>query len=79
MSALLIGYGFTGDWKKMCVVDTERGSANLYSHLGSYYVLTLEELFTTERYCGAIRLCENNGIECIILDSISHEWSGPCG
>ena len=79
MSALLIAYGLTGDWKKICVVDTERGSANLYSHLGSYYVLTLEEPFTPENYIEAIKLCENSGIECIILDSISHEWSGPGG
>ena len=34
MSALLIAYGLTGDWRKIAVVDTERGSANLYSHLG---------------------------------------------
>jgi hypothetical protein len=79
MSALLIAYGLSGDWKKIAVVDTERESANLYSHLGSYYVLTLEEPFTPERYIEAIKLCENSGIECIILDSISHEWSGPGG
>jgi Holliday junction resolvasome RuvABC ATP-dependent DNA helicase subunit len=75
MSALLIAFGLTGDWKKIAAVDTERGSANIYSHLGSYYVLTLEEPLTPSTYIEAIRLCENSGIECIILDSISHEWS----
>jgi hypothetical protein len=55
MSALLIAFGLTGDWEKICVVDTERGSANLYSHLESYYVLTLEEPFTPERYIEAIK------------------------
>jgi len=68
-----------GDLSKVAVIDTERGSANLYSHLGSYFVLDLDEPFTPERYIEAIKLCENSGIECIILDSISHEWSGKGG
>ncbi len=50
MSAHLLAKGLTGDWKKIAVVDTVRGSANLYSHLGSYYVLTLEEPFTPFYY-----------------------------
>lgn len=79
MSALLIAYGLTSDWNKIAVVDTERGSANLYSHLGDYYVLALEEPFSPERYMEALKVCEGSGIECIILDSISHEWSGPGG
>lgn len=79
MSALLIAYGLTSDWNKIAVVDTERGSANLYSHLGDYYVLALEEPFSPERYMEALKVCEVSGIECIILDSISHEWSGPGG
>jgi len=60
-------------------VDTERGSANLYAHLGPYYVLDLDEPFTPEKYIEAIKLCENSGIECLILDSISHEWTGKGG
>ena len=46
MSALLLTYGLTGDWKKIAAVNTERGFANLYSHLGSSYVLSLEEPLT---------------------------------
>lgn len=78
-SSLKIAQGLIGDLSKVAVIDTERGSANLYAHLGSYYVLDLDEPFTPERYIEAIKLCESSGIECIIIDSISHEWSGKGG
>lgn len=78
-SSLKIAQGLIGDLSKVAVIDTERGSANLYAHLGAYYVLDLDEPFTPEKYIEAIKLCENSGIECIIIDSISHEWSGKGG
>ena len=78
-SALLLAYGITNDWKKIAVIDTENNSASLYSHLGEYNVLSLQEPFTPERYIEAIETCENNSIEVIIIDSITHEWSGKNG
>lgn len=79
MSALLLAFGMTGNWSAIAVIDTERGSANLYSNLGSYYVLNLEEPFTPQKYIEAIKLCEQSGIEVIVIDSISHEWNGKGG
>lgn len=79
MSALLLAYGMTGNWESIGVIDTERGSANLYSHLGPYYVLNLEEPFTPERYIEAIKLCENSNIQVIVIDGISPEWTGKNG
>jgi len=73
-SALLVAYGITNDWNKICVIDTENGSANLYAHLGAYNVLSLDVPFTPERYIEAIASCEKSGIEVIIIDSISHCW-----
>lgn len=78
-SALLLAYGITNDWAKIAIIDTENGSASLYSHLGNYNVLTLEEPFTPERYIQAIEACELSEIELIIIDSISHEWNGKGG
>lgn len=79
-SALLLAYGITNDWSKIAVIDTENGSASLYSHLGNYNVLTLTEPFSPERYIEAIRACENaENIEVIIIDSITHEWQGKGG
>ncbi|WP_295671109.1 hypothetical protein [uncultured Mucilaginibacter sp.] len=76
MSALLIAFGLVGDWTKIAVIDTENRSSELYSHLGNFQVLHLTPPFTPERYIEAINLCEQSGIEVIIADSTSHEWSG---
>jgi hypothetical protein len=78
-SALLLAFGITNDWSKIAVVDTENNSASLYSHLGDYNVLSLGEPFTPHRYIEAIKTCENADMEVIIVDSISHEWSGKGG
>ncbi len=78
-SALLLAHGITNDWKKIAVIDTENNSASLYSHLGDYYVVSLNEPYDPQRYITAINLCEDAGIEVIIVDSISHEWSGKGG
>ena len=73
-SSLLIAYGLCEDWEKIAVIDTENLSASLYDHLGKYKVINLSTPFEPEKYCEAIHLCEQNGIEVIILDSLTHEW-----
>lgn len=78
-SALLMAYGITNDWNKIALIDTENKSASLYSHLGDFNVLSLDEPFAPERYLEAIKLCEDSDIELIIIDSISHEWQGKGG
>ena len=78
-SALLLAFGITGNWNKIAVIDTENHSADLYAHLGSYNVLPLSKPFSPERYIGAIELCEQAGMDAIILDSITHEWEGSGG
>jgi hypothetical protein len=78
-SALLLAYGITNDWNKIALIDTENKSASLYSHLGDFNTLSLEEPFSPERYIKAIQLCENSDIEIIIIDSISQEWMGKGG
>jgi hypothetical protein len=78
-SALLVAYGLTKDWKKIAVLDTENGSANLYSHLGSYSVLNLTAPYTPEEYIDAIETAVKQGFECLIIDSLSAEWNGQGG
>src|SRR5688572_18717589 len=73
-SALLLAYGLCNDWAKIAVIDTENGSASLYSHLGDYNVLPLSEPFSPEKYIEAMQVCQSEGIEVIILDTISFEW-----
>jgi hypothetical protein len=78
-SALLIAYGLTENWQKIAVIDTENDSASLYSHLGQFKTLSLHPPYTPDRYIEAIRICENAGIEVIIIDSITHVWKGQGG
>ncbi|WP_338732134.1 AAA family ATPase [Mangrovimonas cancribranchiae] len=78
-SALLLAHGITSDWSKVAVIDTENGSANLYSDLGDFNVLELDAPYSPERYITAIETCEKANIEVIIIDSISHEWNGKGG
>lgn len=74
-SALRMAYGLVGDWEKIAVIDTENGSASLYSNLGDFSVVDLAPPFTPEKYTEALNLCVEAGIECIIIDSSSHEWT----
>jgi hypothetical protein len=74
--ALLLAQGLGG---KIAVVDTERESASLYSHLTDFDTLNLAAPFTPERYIEAIKAAEEAGYDTLIIDSITHEWSGTGG
>ena len=75
LGALLIAKGLgSGTLSKTAVIDTEK-SIELYSHVGSFQVLNLVAPFKTESYFAAIDACEKSGIETIIIDSISPQWS----
>ena len=78
-SAILLGYGLCNDFSKLCVIDAESYSASLYSHLGEFNVINLSAPFHPEKYVEAIQLCEQSGMEVIIIDGISPEWSGKGG
>lgn len=75
MSAILLAQGLTnGDLSKVAIIDSEAGSSNLYSHLGGYNVLNLDNPHSPDRYVEAIDICIKAGMEVVILDSISHCW-----
>jgi hypothetical protein len=73
-SSLQIAYGLCNDWSKVAIIDTEAGSADLYSSLGKYNVLPLDNPHSPENYIKAIELCEDAGMEVIVIDSTSHLW-----
>lgn len=75
-SALEIAFGIGG---RVAMIDTERGSGELYSHLGEYDVCTIEAPFLPEKYVEAIRAAEGAGYDIIIIDSLSHAWAGTGG
>lgn len=74
--ALLIAKGLGG---KIAVLDTERGSASLYSDITPFDVVELGPPYTPERYIEVIREAEKEGYDTLILDSITHEWNGEGG
>lgn len=75
-SALLVAKGIGG---KVAFIDTEKGSASLYSDIADFDVLELDPPFSPERFIEAIKSAEDAGYETLILDSITHEWGGVGG
>jgi hypothetical protein len=63
---------------KIAVIDTESGSASLYSDLFEFDVLELEN-FDPRIYIKAITVAENAGYDVIVVDSLSHAWEGEGG
>lgn len=78
-SALLIAYGICKDWDKIAVIDTENGSAELYSDLGGYSVAPINPPFTPQKYIDAIKEAELAEFKVLIIDSLSHAWQGEGG
>lgn len=77
-SALLIGGGIV-PMDKIAVIDTESGSADLYADLGPYSTLTVTPPYDPQKYIDAIHAAEQAGFELIVIDSLSHAWSGEGG
>lgn len=79
-SALLIAKGLGGP---VAVVDTERGSSELYADNGKidldFDVLQLEPPYNPSRYIEAIRAAKKGGYNVVIIDSGSHAWMGEGG
>ena len=65
--------------QRVIVIDTEQGSSDLYESILPFDVIDLAPPFTPERYIEAIEAAEEAGADCIIIDSISHEWNGKGG
>lgn len=87
-SSLLIARGFVGDWSKIGLIDSENGSGELYSHLGPYQYIDLRfdssnrpirDPHSPENYSQCIKEMVAAGVECIVVDSITHEWDGIGG
>lgn len=64
---------------KIGVIDTERASAQLYSHLVPFDTIDLAPPYTVDRYLGALRQFERAGYMCVVIDQVTHAWSGAGG
>lgn len=96
MSSLLLAYGLVRSehpdwtpaqcWEKICIIDTENGSACLYvgssvgsSQIGEYYTIPLAAPYEPDKYTDALHAAEEAGMSVIIIDSYSHSWVGSGG
>lgn len=64
--------------KKIAMVDTEHGSAEMYAGTFDFDTLSLTE-YHPQKYIDAIREAAKEGYEVVIIDSLSHAWSGKGG
>lgn len=64
---------------KVCVIDTEQGSASLYADKFDFDVLELTAPYSSERYIEALKRVEMAGYDVIVIDSLSHNWNQAGG
>ena len=63
----------------VAVVDTENGSASKYADLFNFDVAEMHAPFKIEKYIRTIQEADEAGYSVLILDSLSHGWSGSGG
>src|SRR6266568_1319530 len=66
------------DGQSVALIDTEHGSASKYADLFGFDTLQLET-FHPNKYIEAIHEAEAAGYAVLVIDSLSHAWSGVGG
>lgn len=74
-AALRIATGMGG---RVALIDSEHGSATMYADHYDFAHLDLQS-FSPDRYIEAIEAAEADGFDVLIIDSLSHAWSGKDG
>lgn len=86
LSALYLAYGFTGDWSKIALIDTEHERARFYANrddlkTGEFLYAALTPPYSAERYISYVKeaadLVGEDGV--VIIDSFSHAWDNEGG
>lgn len=73
-------------WEKIGVIDTEHKRSLLYAgstigniYIGGFQHIDFEPPFNVRNYIDAFNLMKDANVEVVIVDSISHAWSGEGG
>jgi hypothetical protein len=74
-TALTLAHGLG---QRIALIDTERGSASKYAHRFTFDVLELAE-FDPRTYVAAIQAASEAGYQVLVIDSLSHAWTGKGG
>lgn len=77
-SSLLIARGLVGEQGRIALIDTEHGSASKYADLFEFDSLNLDQ-HSPAKYREAIQSAAKAGYDVLIIDSLSHAWTGRGG
>jgi hypothetical protein len=80
-TALMIARALAeGEMDKVLLIDTENKSSAKYApDFGPFDLLPMQDDFNPARFAAAIRYAYQQGYEVVIVDSLSHAWSGKGG
>jgi len=68
----------SGLGKKIALIDTEHGRSRQYADRYDFDIVELEK-FHPDQYIETIQAAEDEGYEVVIIDSLTHAWSGEGG
>lgn len=74
--ALRLTRGLVGPHGRIAFIDTENGSASLYSDKHDFDVLDLAPPFEDRKFTDAVNGAVKAGYDAVIIDSASHFWEG---
>ncbi|MFW5883128.1 MAG: ATP-binding protein [Verrucomicrobiota bacterium] len=75
-SSIRLARGLVGETGKVAVIDTENGSASLYSDRYDFDVCEVAPPFEHQKFIEAIEAAVQAGYAAVIIDSASHFWEG---
>lgn len=81
-SALLIASGLAGDSNNIFLIDSENDSASMEADkpgIPEFQCVNIEAPYSPDRYINLINVAVSEGAEVLIIDSLSHAWSGRGG
>ena len=64
---------------KIAVIDTERDSAKLYADRFDFDALSMAAPYHPDRLVEALKVAEDEGYACVVIDSLTHFWNGQGG
>ena len=69
----------TGKEERIAYIDTESRRSTYYADQFDFDILEINAPFTPEKYVEAIETATQSGYKVLVLDSMTHEWSGKGG
>lgn len=75
-SSIRLARGLAGPDGKIALIDTENGSASLYSDRYDFDVCEIAPPFDHQKFVEAIEAAASAGYDVVIIDSASHFWEG---